>query len=188
MTAAQTFAMLDNQTLWDAAAESQRLLAAAGVPHAICGGVGVCLHGYRRNTVDVDLIVRRDDASRIRDTLGAAGWTWDSTAREFRTASGIAIQFLHAGDRAGKGSDLLLPDPGREAVTETIEGLIVLTLPRLIESKLACGEGSLRRTHKDFADVVELIAANGLTAAFAGQLHKSVRKTFKSLVRNANDG
>jgi hypothetical protein len=63
-----------------------------------------------------------------------------------------------------------------------IEGLPVLTLARLIETKLACGEGDLRRTHKDFADVVELIAAHNLSTSFARHLHKSLRPTFRELV------
>jgi hypothetical protein len=51
--------------------------------------------------------------------------------------------------------------------------------------KLACGMGSLRRTHKDFADVVELIAVRELDSSFARYLHKSLRQTFKQLVRSA---
>jgi hypothetical protein len=38
------------------------------------------------------------------------------------------------------------------------------TLARLIETKLACGQGNARRMHKDFADVVELIAKHDLKA------------------------
>jgi hypothetical protein len=67
----------------------------------------------------------------------------------------------------------------------TIEGLPVLTLARLIESKIACGEGSVRRTYKDFADVVELIAARKLNRSFARHLHRSLRKTFRELVLRA---
>lgn len=66
-----------------------------------------------------------------------------------------------------------------------IEGLPAMSLARLIESKIACGEGNLRRTHKDFADVVELIAVHQLHGGFAGQLHKSVRGTFRRLVKHA---
>jgi len=50
----------------------------------------------------------------------------------------------------------------------TFEGLPALSLARLIETKLACGEGNLRRTHKDFADVVELIAVHDLVDPLLG--------------------
>ena len=66
-----------------------------------------------------------------------------------------------------------------------IEGLPVLSLPALIESKIACGEGDMRRTHRDFADVVELIALHGLGGTFAKHLHKTVRPAFRRLVRHA---
>ncbi len=62
------------------------------------------------------------------------------------------------------------------------------TLARLIEVKIACGEGNIRRTHKDFADVVELIASHDLDGTFAARIHKSVRKTFRALVKNARGG
>ena len=51
--------------------------------------------------------------------------------------------------------------------------------------KLASGLGNLRRTHKDFADVVELIAIRKLDSSFARYLHGSLRNTFRELVRNA---
>jgi hypothetical protein len=67
----------------------------------------------------------------------------------------------------------------------TIVGLPVLSLAELIQAKLACGLGNLRRTHKDFADVVELIAIHHLDGSFARFLHKSVRKEFRELIRRA---
>jgi hypothetical protein len=58
-------------------------------------------------------------------------------------------------------------------------------LARLIESKLACGQGNLRRTHKDFADVVELIAVHRLSRSFARHLHGTLRDAFRELVLHA---
>ena len=60
-----------------------------------------------------------------------------------------------------------------------------MKLSRLIEIKIASGLGSVRRTHKDFADVVELIAIRNLDSSFAQYLHKLIRQTFKELVRSA---
>jgi hypothetical protein len=64
-----------------------------------------------------------------------------------------------------------------------IEGLPVLTLAHLIQAKIACGLGDMRRTYKDFADVLELIAVHRLDGSFARLLHKSVRKEFRQLHR-----
>ncbi len=78
--------------------------------------------------------------------------------------------------------------PIRETSESSREGLPTLSLAQLIETKIACGQGNLRRTHKDFADVVELIAANQLSSSFAKYLHKSVRAEFRELVKHARGG
>ena len=58
--------MLGNESLWDVATQCHAILDRAAIPHAILGGVAVCLHGYERNTVDVDMLIgvfRRDCGS-----------------------------------------------------------------------------------------------------------------------------
>ena len=183
-TASEVYTMLGNAALWQTAQDCHRLLTEAGVPHAIVGGVAVCLHGYQRNTVDLDLLIQRRDAERIREVLQNARFTWDKQAVEFQSPSGIAVQFLLAGEPAGKLASVLLPDPADPLSTTEVEALPVVSLARLIEIKIACGEGSVRRTHKDFADVVELIDRQRLDGTFARFLHKSVRATFRKLVRS----
>ena len=182
LTAQRVYAMLENETLWDTAVQCHAALLAAKVPHAVIGGVAVCLHGYQRNTVDLDLLVRKADAALIRETLTSAGYVWNGEQVEFTSPAGIPVQFVLAGERAGKGSEVLLPDPAEVKSIKTLDGLPVLTLARLIESKVACGQGNLRRTHKDFADVIELIVINKLNSSFARYLHKSIRSTFRELV------
>jgi hypothetical protein len=184
-TTGKAYAMLGNEGLWEAAAQCHRILADAMIPHAVCGGVAVCLHGYQRNTVDLDVIIEPERVSDARQTLETAGLTWDAVAKEFRTGSGVVVQFLMKGDRAGSGSEVRLPAPIGDLNVEVIDGLPVLRLSRLIEIKIACGAGNVRRTHKDFADVVELIAIRQLDGSFAQYLHKSVRSTFRKLLRNA---
>ena len=61
--------MLENQSLWQATEQCHRLFSTADVPHAIMGGVAVCLHGYQRNTVDLDLLIRKQDAAKVRELL-----------------------------------------------------------------------------------------------------------------------
>ena len=82
----------------------------------------------------------------------------------------------------GKGSDVRLPDPAEQNIVTELEGLTVLSLAALIESKIASGQSNLHRTHKVFADVVELIARHDLGLDFARHLHKSVRAAFRQLV------
>lgn len=184
-TARQVFTLLEKETLWELAQRVHELLAHEGIDHAIVGGVAVCLHGYQRNTVDLDLLVEPADASALRLALEADGLQWNDSAKEFRSTAGVAVQFVLAGDSEGPGQPTKFPRPGDPKHITTIEGLPVLSLASLIQSKLACGLGSLRRTHRDFADVVELIAVHQLDGAFARYLHRSVRKEFRVLVRHA---
>lgn len=181
-TAQQVYAMLGNESLWDVARLCHSALAQAGISYAVVGGVAVCLRGYQRNTVDLDLLIRREDSDAVKAALQNAGLQWSAEQVEFQSPSGVAVQFLLAGDRAGPGSEVRLPDPSSERVVETIEGLPVLSLARLIESKIACGQASLRRSHKDFADVVELISTHQLSRSFARFLHPMVREGFRQLV------
>jgi hypothetical protein len=188
MSTQRTYAMLGNQPLWDAAIAVHDALANAGIPHAILSDVAVCLHGYQRNTVDVDWLVRREDLERIRAALENAGMTFEPQTREFLSPTGIPIQFVLAGDREGAGQPVFFPDPDDPKSITTIEALPVLNLAALIQAKLACGKGNLRRTHKDFADVVELIAVHKLDGSFAPRLDKSLRPEFKELLRHAHGG
>lgn len=177
--------MLENQSLWNAARRCHETLQRAEIPHLIVGGVAVCLHGYRRNTIDVDFLVRSQDSERLKASIKEADFVWDGETHEFRNSEGVQIQLLISGDRAGTGSQVTLPDPSNEKVVALIEGFPVVSLASLIEIKIACGERSVRRTHRDFADVVELIAVHKLDGPFAQNLHQSVRATFRKLAKNA---
>ena len=188
VTAAKAYKMLGNESLWNVARRCNDLLKQAEIPYGVCDGVAVCLHGYQRNTVDVDLIIQPEYSDRVRALLRENGFTWNPETVEFTTDDGFVVQFLMAGSRAGKGSEVRVVAPQGDLNVEEIEGLSVVRLSRLIEMKIACGTSNLRRTHKDFADVVELIAIRNLDGAFARFLHKSVRPTYRELVRNATAG
>jgi hypothetical protein len=181
----KVYSMLGNESLWNVASRCHELLSDANIPYSICGGVAVCLHGYQRNTVDLDLVIRSSDSASVRDIITKAGFAWDPTHVEFRTKEGIAIQFLVAGEKAGKDTQIAIAEPLGDSNVEVREGLNVVRLSKLIEMKLACGMSNLRRTHKDFADVVELICIRELDGSFARFLHPDVRDAFRQLVRNA---
>ncbi len=185
ITTEKAYAMLGNQSLWEVALRCHRIFEQSNIPHSICGGVAVCLHGYQRNTTDVDVIINSSDSATVKKLLLAESFQWNEDLKEFRSPSGVPVPFLIAGDRAGKGSEVTIPDPVGDLNVQELEGLSVVRLSRLIEMKLASGTGSLRRTHRDFADVVELIAIRKLDSSFARYLHKSLRSTFRELVRRA---
>jgi len=183
-TTQRLYQLLENETLWEVASRCHQLFQRSNVDHSICGGVAVCLHGYQRNTSGIDFVIKPSDADQVKQLLADDGFQWNELKKEFRSASGIPVQFLLTGEKAGKGSEVLIPEPTGEFNVEEREGHYVVRLSRLIEMKLASGLGNMRRTHKDFADVVELIAVRKLDGTFARFLHSSLRDTFPQLVRN----
>lgn len=151
------------------------------------GGVAVSLHGYHRNTINFDGLIRRESSEAVKQTLIDSGFQWNEARREFVGASDVPVQFLVAQESTGDDRSLgvVLPDPAAPGVSTEIEDLPVLTLARLIETQLACVLGNLGRTHRDLADVVELIAVHQPGREFAAKLHRNVRKEYRSLVRHA---
>ena len=99
-TAFQVYAMLDNATLWEVAQQCHRTLSAANIPYAVMGGVAVCLHGYQRNTVDLDLLLQADQMATEKSALEKVGLVWNDEFKELRTADGVAVQFLASGSKA----------------------------------------------------------------------------------------
>jgi hypothetical protein len=173
--------MLDERgPVWETARQAAKALEGAEIPFAVAGGLAVFLHGYRRSTDDVNLLVESQDQSRIREAMTDAGIPWSRTRRAFVGPGSTAVHLLFAGDRI-EDTGIANPSP-TPAVFTTMDDLPVLRLARIIEIKLAVGSSNIRRSHKDLADVVELIAINRLTKAFAAKLHRSLRAEFKRLV------
>ena len=80
---------------------------------------------------------------------------------------GVRIEFLIAGEFPGDGKPKPVAFPEPDDVGVVIDGIRFLSLPKLVELKLASGmTGGLHRM-KDFADVIALIQTLHLSADFA---------------------
>ncbi len=139
-------------------------------------------HGFRRLTVDVDILVTRESLKTIHERLDGLGYVPPFTgSKNLRdTESGVHIKFLIAGEFSGDGKPkpLAFPDPARVGVE--IDGIRFLSLPALVELKLASGMTNLGRL-KDLADVIELIKILSLEPEFAEQLNPYVRDKYLEL-------
>src|SRR5262249_35110457 len=105
------------------------------------------------------------------------------------TSTGVRIEFLVAGQYPGDGKPkpVAFPDPATSAVN--IDGVSYVSLPKLVELKLASGMTSPGRL-RDLADVQELIRVRNLQADFANQLSPYVIAKFEELraaVENSPD-
>ena len=162
------------------------VLDAAGIPYAIAGAMALNQYGYRRVTVDVDVLLTRDGLDRLkREVLGRGYIEKFPGSKGLRdTEHGVAIDVLLAGEFPGDGKPkpVRFPDPATVAVRG--EHGAFLPLETLIELKLASGISAPHRL-KDLADVLELIRAAGLSESLATRLDPSVQVKYSELWRAA---
>jgi hypothetical protein len=159
-----------------------RRLDELGIPYALVGGMALFFHGYRRFTEDVDLLVTRQGLEEVHRRLEGLGYVPPfAGSKQLRDAeTGVRIEFLVAGEYPGDGKPkpVAFPDPAQAAVE--VHGMHLLSLPQLIELKLASGISNPRRA-RDLADVQELIDLLHLPADLADQLNPYVAGKYREL-------
>ena len=151
-----------------------RRLNKAGIPYAIMGAMAVNAHGAERTTKDIDVLLTPEGLERFRqEFVGEEYEPVEGRPRRFvERQSGVTVDCLITGRYPGTGKPgpLAFPDPTE--ASQEIEKIRVLTLPQLIQLKLAA------RRYYDFGDVVFLIRTHDLDEAFLEQLHPSVHRDF----------
>ena len=151
-----------------------RRLQKARIPYAIMGAMAVNAHGAERTTRDVDVLLTAEGLQRFREQyVGPDYEPVEGRARRFvERQSGVTVDCLVSGRYPGSGQPgpIAFPDP--TAASEEIDKIRVLTLPQLIQLKLAA------RRFSDFGDVVFLIRTHNLDESFLPQLHPSVHQDF----------
>jgi hypothetical protein len=156
-------------------------LDALGVPYALVGGMAMFLHGYRRFTEDVDILVTKASLALIHEKLEGSGYLppFEGSKHLRDTDNGVKIEFLVTGGYPGDGKEKPVSFPDPKTVSVIIDGIKVLNLPTLVQLKLASGTVPGRR--RDLADVQELIRMMKLPDTFAEQIDPSVRPTYLEL-------
>ncbi len=151
-----------------------------GISYAIVGGMALFTHGVRRFTEDVDILIATESLQRIHDELEGRGYvTPFARSKNLRdTEHGVRIEFLLSGQFPGDGKPKPVSFPRPEDVSIEVDGVRVISLPKLVELKLASGMTSPHRV-KDLADVQELIRARQLPLEFASQLDPFVRSRYQ---------
>lgn len=165
-----------------AAAAIAERLAAAGIDYAIAGAIALGEHGVKRLTVDVDVLIRREGLDRFKaEWLGRGYVDVRPGGKAVRdTINNVKIDFLLTGDFPddGKAKPVAFPDPRDAAIAG--DKYRVVSLPRLVEMKLASGLSAPHRL-QDLADVLRLIRAADLPRDFGAQMDPYVRGKFEEL-------
>jgi hypothetical protein len=72
--------------LYDELIAVTRALREQSVEYAVCGGMAMAIHSVPRTTVDIDLLIRPEDAPRALDTARSLGYLFE--ARPMSLANG----------------------------------------------------------------------------------------------------
>lgn len=166
----------------DALRKVARRLDELEIPYAICGGMALFMHGVRRFTEDVDILVTKDGLKTIHAALSGLGYAHAFPgSKNLRDADlGVRIEFLIAGQYPGDGKPKPVQFPDPLAVVVEHDGVKYLSLETLVELKLASGISSPDRA-KDLVDVQELVRTLHLPADFSEKLDPSVRDKYAEL-------
>jgi len=158
-------------------------LEALGVAYGVVGGYALIVHGVRRFTEDIDILVSGEGLDRLHKQLIGLGYVRVAPgSRNLRDVeTGVKIEFIVTGEFPGDGKPKPVAFPAPEAVVERREGIKVINLKSLIELKLASGMTAKGRL-QDLADVQRLIQENGLNVEFAEELNAYVRDKFVELL------
>ena len=158
------------------------LMDDAGISYAVLGAMALNEYGYRRVTVDVNMLLTREGLEALKARVHGRGHVEEFPgSRDLRdTEHGVPINIVLAGEYPGDGrpKPVRFPDPARVAVRGARVALV--PLPTLVELKLASGMSAPHRL-RDLADVLELIRAARLPAALAEELDPSVRDKYREL-------
>ncbi len=176
----------ENSAVFQALHAIAHRLKTLNIPYAVVGGMALFRHGVRRFTEDVDLLVTPADLKTIHDKLGGLGYLppFPRSKHLRDTQRGVKIEFLTTGGYPGDGKAKPVSFPDPRDVSFESDGIAYITLPRLIELKLASGMTNPGRL-KDLSDVLELIKTLDLPTDFARQLNPFVQGKYEELWKQA---
>jgi hypothetical protein len=160
-----------------------RKLDELGIAYAVAGGMALAAHGHVRTTVDVDILVTSEGLGVVHKALEGLGYvppfTGSKNLRDVATT--VRIEFLVSGQFPGDGKPKPVAFPEPASASVEIDGVKYLSLPALIELKLASGmTGGVGRM-KDLVDVVELIKLLNLPRDFGEKINDYVRPKYDEL-------
>lgn len=158
-------------------------LKSAGIAHAIVDGNAVAAWVAQvdeeavRTTKDVDIIVRRDDFERVKQTLESVGFVHRHAAGIAMFLDGTdgsprsAVHVIFAGEFVRAGDTTPVPDP---AESNLVDGLPVLSLQALVRNKLEAFRDKDRTHLRDFIDLdmIDRSWAARLPPALAARLEQ----------------
>lgn len=158
-------------------------LSKLDIPFAVAGALAANFHGHKRTTADVDVLLRPEGLEKFKKNRLGLGYVelFPGSKGMRNTEFNVKIDVLLSGEYPGDGKPkpVVFPDPV-EAGEPDADGILFLTLPVLLQMKLASGMTAAHRP-RDLDDVIQLIRANQLAIEYADRLPPYVREKYADL-------
>jgi hypothetical protein len=130
-----------------------------GIDYAVTGAVAMGIHNYKRSTKNVDILVSQKGYKTLRDKLIGKYFDLKPGTKNlyYNTSFGkVAVDITVEGENI---SGMEIPNP--TSIRAKINGIYYISLPKLVEFKLAGGYQKMRE--KDWPDTIRLIRENELS-------------------------
>ena len=131
-------------------------------------------HGLKQTTSDVDILLTAQGLEQFRQAF--VGSAYDPVRNKRRRyvdrLNGIQVDVIVTGHYAGRDGPGPVAFPDSQESSEGIDSIRVLTLPNLIQLKLAA------RRYRHLGDVAHLIRIHDLDESFLEKLHPSVHADY----------
>jgi len=169
-----------------AAEAISRRLAELGIDYAIAGAIALGVHGVVRLTVDVDILIRREDLSRFKAEWLGRGYVevFPGSKAVRDTEHNIKIDFLLTGQYPGDGKPKPVSFPDPKDVRIVGERFQAVSLSALVQMKIASGMTAPHRG-QDLVDVQRLVRGTPMPRNFGEKLDPYVRAKFDEIWRLA---
>lgn len=174
---------MEKSPIHDAMRRLTKTLGEMNIAFAIAGAMAANAHGHRRTTAYIDILIREEDLQAFKERWIGRGWVDKfEGSKNFRdTIVNVDIDALIVGKFPGDGLPKPVAFPNPELVVDVSEeGLPYVSLPSLLELKIACGMTTIHRP-RDLDDVIQLIKVNKLPQAYGETLNPFVQQKFGEL-------
>ncbi|KAG4067739.1 hypothetical protein HA402_005511 [Bradysia odoriphaga] len=156
-----------------------------GIDYAIVGGFALNVHGFKRQTLDVDVLLTKENLNKFNAKVLYNGFAprFRGARRSFRDpVSNVGVDVIVAGEFPGDGKEKSISFPDPSTTNVNIDGVKVINLHTLIDLKLASYMSMPQQRMKDRTDVSGLVKILSMDESYAVNLHKDVVDEFLRIV------
>lgn len=159
-------------------------LSSKSIPYAVVGGMAVVRNGAHRTTIDLDILLGREDWNQITENPPAFLTIVGDSAKDI--INQVDIDILHPGNQW----DMEIELPAPEAIAERDEvmggvfaGLIPLLIIKCAVYRKKLREDGIEIAAKDLYDLTELLKARGseITAADFSGMPPAISATLENI-------